>query len=171
MERHPHGRAANSYAAYVALKNLTQAETDFKFNDRDGNGIQDFWTADVTGLYSVDPGNGQIQLIDRRLAEADARPLKALVPKPIPYHGYYFVALDVDESENPPESFRQDTDKKSGKVHHLNKFAFCAYPAGPESGHEIMIISQGNQVFGRWDLTSPPRNWPTDEELHKWGKH
>src|SRR5947207_5224892 len=66
----------NDYAAYVAVKNLVLAECDYRANDRDGNGIQDFWTADVTGLYSADPGSGPIKLIDRRVAEADARPFK-----------------------------------------------------------------------------------------------
>src|SRR5438105_7369683 len=55
----------NDHAAYIALKNLAQAESDFFHNDCDRNGINDFWTADVTGLYSVDPGDGPIKLIDR----------------------------------------------------------------------------------------------------------
>jgi hypothetical protein len=153
----------NDYAAYVTVKNLAQAESDFYSNDRDRNGIQDFWTADVTGLYSVDPGNGPISLIDRRVAEADARPLKGLVSKPIPYHGYYFLALDADERENPPEPYPQDTDKKSGKVHHLRKFGFCAYPAGPETGNRVWIIDENNTAFmSSFGMITPPKNWPKD---------
>jgi hypothetical protein len=170
MERHQRSRAENGYDAYCALKNLCQAEADFRGNDRHENGLQDFWTGDVAGLYSTIAGAGPMKLIDRALAEADARPLKGLVPKPIPYHGYYFLALDVDESETPPESYRQDTDKKSGKVHHLSKFGFCAYPAGPDTGHEVWIINEGNTAFLRRDIASPPRSWPSDEELRSWAK-
>src|SRR5438876_8635612 len=100
------------------------AEAEFRYKDVDGNGVEDFWTGDVAGLY-------RFGLIDREIAAADALPLFPRVPQPIPYMGYYFVAMEVDDSESPPEELRQDTDKKSGKVHHRSKFAFCAYPAEP----------------------------------------
>jgi hypothetical protein len=117
----------NDYEAYVVLKgSLSSAETDYRANDRDGNGINDFWTGDVAGLY-------QFGLIDRSIAEADVRPITPLVPKPIPRRGFFFVALDADRRENPPEPYRQDTDKKSGKVHNLRGFGFCAFPAGSDT--------------------------------------
>ncbi len=37
------------------MKTLSAAAEDFRGNDRDGNRIQDFWTADVSGLYGIEP--------------------------------------------------------------------------------------------------------------------
>jgi hypothetical protein len=79
---------------------------------------------DVAGLLRTG-------LIDRTTAEADARPLRPLVPLPIPRDGYYFRVLDADGSEVPPVPYRQETDRKSGKVHNESKFGFVAYPAEP----------------------------------------
>jgi hypothetical protein len=139
---------------------LAPAERDFHAHDRDGNGVNDFWTADLQGLYRAG-------LIRRDLAEADAD-----LPKPIPYYGYYYVALKLDESVTPPEPYRQDTDQKSGKVHHREKFAFLAYPADPGvSGIYYLMINENNTVF-RARLGAPfPKNWPPDHELKSyWSK-
>src|SRR5262245_60831565 len=45
-----------------------------------------FWVGDITELYRL----GQIS---REVAEADTAPLDPLVPKPVPFHGYYVRAL------------------------------------------------------------------------------
>lgn len=37
------------------MKTLSAAEEDFRGNDREGNRIQDFWTADVDSLYGTEP--------------------------------------------------------------------------------------------------------------------
>ena len=64
-----------------------------------------YWTADVAGLYDHDnPGN-----FWKVLADADCAPVQAIVPTPIPYKGYFFIAMD-DFKEN------------------RNGFSFCAYP-------------------------------------------
>lgn len=71
---------SNERAASAALKTLATAEADYRSNDRDGNEINDYWTGDVAGLY-----RNQLRLIPRESAEADARPLNPLVPKPVPH--------------------------------------------------------------------------------------
>ena len=67
-------------------------------------------------------------LVPKELAEADAASLRPLAEKPIPYKGYYFLALTHDEAMGH-EVLMQETDGKSGKVHHPSMFSFCAYPA------------------------------------------
>ena len=151
-------RASNEHSASTVLHILKSAEADFRTNDRDGNGIVDFWTGDVAGLF-------RYGLIERSVAEADAHPLVPLVPRPIPKDGYYFVALDRDEPMNPPVEYRQETDKKSGKVHNRSKFGFCAYPAEPGvTGNFIYVVNENNSVFRAAASLPVPTSWFTQEE-------
>jgi type II secretory pathway pseudopilin PulG len=156
-------RASNESEASTALQLLITAEADFRANDRDGNGVNDFWTGDVAGLY-------RFGLIERGLAEADVAPLNPLVKKPIPSHGYYFVALERDDSEIPPAEYQQVTDNKSGKVHHLTKFGFFAYPSDPgASGKYMYMTNENNSIFRAVDSLPHPKNWfDTDERRRRW---
>ena len=144
----------NERGASTAIKTLAIAEADYRTNERDGNGIKDYWTGDVAGLYVN-------KLIQREIAEADANPLNPLVPKPIPYRGYFFIALDVDDSVGA--DYRRDTDGKSGRVHNLTRFGFCAYPAVPgQSGRTTFIISEYNLLFEINKEGTPVHRWPAD---------
>lgn len=157
-------RWANEGAARMAMGILAAAERGYRSQDVDGNGIHDYWTADIAGLL-------RYGMIPRELAEADAAPLVPLVPQPIPYHGYYFKALVADDSVTPAAAYRQDTDKKSGAVHNLDRFAFVAYPAGGlGSPKHLWITNQDGEL--RSPITVPvPGNWPTDLQLKStWGK-
>jgi len=145
--------------AVRALASIHAAQADFRANDRDGNGVPDFWTGDVAGLL-------RYGLIDRATAEADTRPLRPLVPLPIPSDGYYFRALDADGSIAPPETYRQETDRTSGKVHHPSSFGFVAYPAEPgATGSQILIINENGTVFGCRANIPVPNAWPDDPSL------
>src|SRR5499426_4212981 len=46
-------RSSNERNASTSLKTVTTAESDFRSNDRDGNRVNDFWTADVWALYGL----------------------------------------------------------------------------------------------------------------------
>src|SRR5580765_1320779 len=46
-------RAANERSAATSLKTLSTAEADFRANDRDWNHVNDFWTGNVAGLYTM----------------------------------------------------------------------------------------------------------------------
>jgi hypothetical protein len=165
--------------ASKALKLLVSAEQSFRAGDLDRNGVADYWTGDLAGL-------SKYGLIPRALAEADGEPLVPLAPKPIPYNGYYFKALRLDKGETPPVAYRQDTDKTSGKVHHLTKFGFVAWPAEwGLTGSAYFIVNENNCIIAirdmseilsaqewlkikhHFNLSEPPADWPTDEEM-KW---
>jgi len=156
-------KSHNQSNAATVLKTLSTAEAVFRNKDLDGNGVNDFWTGDVAGLY-------RLGLIERAVAEADLRPIIPLVPKPIPYRGYYFIALVRDESETPHEDLRQDTDKKSGKVHHLSKFGFSASPAEYDvTGRDTFIVNENNTVRCRHAYGNLVDCWPSDEDMrHDW---
>ncbi len=51
-------RTEREKRAYAALKTITSAEADMRSNDRDGNLVNDFWTADVYALYGLIPASG-----------------------------------------------------------------------------------------------------------------
>ena len=148
-------RASNERSASAILKTLASAEADFRGNDRDGNGVQEFWTGDVSGLYHLLPAGGgtPLQLITRELAEADPTH-----PNAKPLVGYWFVAMDVDETGQP---YRQGP----GQNRHLTKFAFCAYPASRASGRTMFFINEGNTIFRKPFEGTVRRKWFTDAEL------
>ncbi|HLY75639.1 MAG TPA: hypothetical protein VKU80_16070 [Planctomycetota bacterium] len=161
----------------TTLKTLTSAEADFRANDRDWNRINDFWTADVKGLYTmtsaavrgaeanstVDPA---IKLIELSVASADADgtfyaaggenlPLSSFAI-PSAKGGYWFAALTADLSTG--QIYRQDTGGKipMGNCHHESIFGFVAYPDSQAAGKYIYLVNQNNTIF-RSNL--PLRSW------------
>ena len=130
----------NERKASTALKMLATAEADYRANDRDGNKVQDYWTADVAGLWHSG------RMIPRGVAEADAKPLKALVDVPVPYHGYYFKVLERDDQSDI--TYNMDTDGSGRKTHNSTRFGFCAYPVEYDStGRWTFIINENNTIF------------------------
>ncbi len=151
-------RASNERNAGGRVKSLASAEADYRGNDRDGNGIQDFWTGDVAGLY-------RLGLIERGMALADLRPIVPLCPRPIPFDGYYYRALDADDSVVPAEGYRQTTDPASGNVHHLTKFGFVAIPAWPGiSGKSVVMINENNSLWAYRSGWTGTFLWPSDHD-------
>lgn len=158
---------ADWYSAYSTLKLFDQAEARYRSGDLDRNGVPDFWTGDVAGLY-------QYGLISREIAEADAAPLRPLVPKPVPYKGYLFMAMEGDDNDSPPVNYRQETDKTSGKVHNLYSFGFCAFTAdGMESSSgdhfKVGFINENGTTFwGGPATTAPLRRIPRNFRAGAW---
>lgn len=158
-------RASNERSAATSLKTLASAEVDFRSNDRDGNRLNDFWTADVSGLYSIAPvaSTEMIKLIDLSMAGADASPVGAGAigdtgaEVPIqdlatvsPKAGFWYAVLDVDTSDGV--DYQQDTGATAGitgSVHNTWKFGFYAYPDSRSSGRSLFYINEGNTVFKR----------------------
>src|SRR5579863_268938 len=121
-------RASHERMASTSLKTLTAAEADFRANDRDENGVHDFWTGDVSGLYSLTVRGKELRLIDRSVAEADTGPIHDLCWPDRPREGYFYSALEADASVEGPDSlYFQNTggNRPMGDVHHLSKFGFC----------------------------------------------
>lgn len=154
-------RASNERSASAILKTIASAEADFFGNDRDGNGVRDFWTKDVAGLfYVVPPGSSvPLMLISPELANADpSRPGAKANP------GYWFEALDKDEDG---ADYRQGP----GKDRNLKRFGFRAYPLDRSTGREAFYINDGNTIFRRSTEFPLLTRWPTDAELKSWSPH
>lgn len=142
------------------LKTLATAQADFRANDRDGNGVQDFWHGDIAGLYALEHPEGcPIKLVDISLAAADARPVTDihLLIQPGPKAGYHFVAL-----RPPDEADWWDPDR----------FGACSYPADyGASGTYTFIIGEENVVYKK-DLGRPGGIdvYPADPKAEGWSK-
>jgi hypothetical protein len=151
----------NERAASAALKTLASAEADFRGNDRDGNKIQDFWTGDVAGLYYLKPqGSGEpIKLIEQGVADAD--PSR---PGAKPYHGYWFIALDNDESGDPYRTETSGWGTEGQLKYNHSKFGFCAYPAEPDvTGQAVFMLNEGNTIFKNTKKKGPILKWPSED--------
>jgi prepilin-type N-terminal cleavage/methylation domain-containing protein len=163
-------RASNERNASTSLKTLTSAEADFRANDRDGNKINDFWTGDVKGLYTMtnatisggtnstmDPS---IKLIELSIASADADSTlisaggenAALTTFAVASAkaGYWYQALISDGGSTGPEAtYQQDTggSPTMGSVHNYWKFGFTTWPESRSAGKFVFVIDENNTIF------------------------
>jgi len=128
----------------TSLKTITSAQADFRANDRDGDGINQFWRGDIAGLYALIPRNAPppppdrtfdsaIKLIELSVAAADDRPVLDIGRYAVrsPKAGYRFRAL-LHEEEKTPDPQR---------------FAACAFPDTPEAGRWTFIVDENNTIF------------------------
>lgn len=164
-------RASNERQAATLMRVLAAANTDFRANDRDGNGVNDFWTADVKGLHTLTSAgvrgsaDSSIRLITGPLAAADGDdtfypaggenlPLSQFSPSES-LDGYWFMALVTDKSSGalPAErGYKADTKgtPPMGAVHHLSRFGFVVFPDSPSGGEVLYRVNENNTIFGEW---------------------
>jgi prepilin-type N-terminal cleavage/methylation domain-containing protein len=160
-------RASNERNASASLKTLASAEADFRGNDRDGNGVQDFYTGDVAGLFTLAPiGVAEsIKLIELSVALADASllPFGAAAPNLAGTVGavggfgiqsakaaYWYRKLTTDETgvayalvTNGRGAFN------ASACFNTSKFGFCAFPDTRSSGRNVFFINEGNTIYKR----------------------
>ncbi|HZE96644.1 MAG TPA: hypothetical protein VE981_06445 [Planctomycetota bacterium] len=143
------------------LKTLASAQADFRANDRDGNGINDFWRKDVAGLYVV-PGTAgaPIKLIELSTALADSNPQTNISAFGVrgPKTGYWITAIR-HEDEDPRKLDPQ-------------RFAYVAVPVDfPKHDKDIYIIDENNTVFRKvFDRDVPVTVFPSDLDKNGWKK-
>ena len=165
-------RASNERNASTSLKTLSSAEADFRANDRDWNHVNDFWTGDVKGLYTMTSaavtGNTansttdpSIKLIELSVASADSDPALiaaggeniALTNFSVPSAkaGYWYQALinDLTLAGSTEATYKLDTGgtPTMGSVHNTSKFGFIAYPDSQSSGKYCFIVNENNTIF------------------------
>ena len=154
----------------TSLKTLSSAEADFRANDRDWNHVNDFWTANVSGLYTMTSAavrgaetnsttDPSIKLIELSVASADADdtfvpaggenvPLTAFAVYSAKA-GYWFAALRSDFSvgTGPDAQYMQNTDNHDPR--------FTDYPRMGRVHHTTRFgfvafpdsVSSGKYVF------------------------
>ena len=164
-------RASNERNASTSLKTLTSAEADFRANDRDWNHVNDFWVADVKGLYTMTsaavPGNSNsttdpaIKLIELSIASADTDGATfstatdnanlSTFALSASKAGYWYQALTTDDSMNgaTESTYKQDTagTPTMGSCHNMSKFGFMAYPESQATGKFVYVVNENNTIF------------------------
>ncbi len=168
--------ASNERNASATLKTFATAQADFRANDRDANRINDFWVADVSGLYRVDTGI-PIRLIERAAAAADAKPCVPLdqegrvggtrimgLEKPSPKAGYWFAAVEkYTDDKGVPVKYNE------GNGRNPIRFGLCAYPADYEkTGKLTFIVDESNTVWKKDTAGKPVALFPTDPRREGW---
>ena len=178
-------RASNERNASTSLKTLSSAEADFRSNDRDWNHVNDFWTANVAGLYTMTgsavPGatpnntsDPSIKLIELSIASADT---DAVLPGaggenldltnfavPSAKAGYWYQALVTDDTlaGSAESTYKIDTGGTPvmGSVHNTSKFGFLAFPDSQSAGKYVFIVNENNTIF-RSATSSPVKTSTT----------
>jgi type IV pilus assembly protein PilA len=170
-------RAANERSAATSLKTLATAQSDFRSNDRDWNHVNDFWTANVFGLYCMTSSavaghsganttaDAAIKLIELSVASADSTgnatvsggsnecaDLSTFAISSMKA-GYWYIALENDMSVagSPDQFYKQTTDPGQAfsipSSHNASKFGFLAYPDSQSTGKFVFIINENNTVY------------------------
>jgi len=163
-------RASNERNASTSLKTLTSAEADFRANDRDWNHVNDFWTADIKGLYTMtsaavsgssnsttDPA---VKLIELSIASADADGTRfsnsencdlSTFAVPSAKAGYWYQALITDNSISGAVESTYKTDTGGtptmGSCHNTSKFAFLSFPDSQSAGKYCFVVNENNTIF------------------------
>jgi len=181
-------RSYGEYRWPYELKTLASAEADFRANDRDENGRNDFWTGDVQGLYALIPKGGKnpIKLIELSAALSDGDPRSSYYPPlsdpPHPRGGAWLAALAEDRSVTPAEHYHTPAEPLNRE-----RFGFLHYPNDYiGGGRYAFIVNENNTVFRtvlKSDIRGSDRNppgpvkdpeflhWPSDDELKaRWSK-
>lgn len=139
------------------LREITSAQLTFKHRDLNGDGMEQFWRADLAGLYGLKGKDGKLlRLISLSLALADDRPTTDLSKhgKKAPRQGYWYRAIRHRDEETP------DPDR----------FAVCAFPGDYPHPSKYTFIVDERGVTYRKDL-GHGRGLdiiPSESELKKW---
>lgn len=155
-------RMANEKTSGTTMRTLLTAEELFKGSDIDRNGINDYWTYDVTGLAMMTPSGGGkpvFAISDYGFPMADLAPLAAgtydngtfLHPGPMaskqPKAGYWFQSMVLDFFGI---AYWQDTDSSGVDCHNFTRWGFCAIPANyGVTGVFCFILSEDATLFKR----------------------
>jgi len=158
-------QAANETNAGAACKGMAAHQAVWRRTDADGNGVQDYWTADVAAFYAMTDGMGNIlKYIDVAQAKADYAPNPGAaatytlkypagtaggVGNAVPKSGYYYAMLRIDEGGT---AYARDTSPRDGLGNPYNNtsdWAMCAFPATyNKSGIRAFIANVEGVVYG-----------------------
>lgn len=172
---------ANEDQAKSALRDIVNAQIKFHeaVKNLDGNDMEDFWTADVAGLYCLTnrQSSAPLELIGASIAAADAEPFagryehKAVkyerdrIAKWEPYFGYRFRMM---EKTHDGGSYRDDNEGSGVKAKHPWVWAACAVPDQyGKTGMITIIVSEKGILYKRDTKGKPVTRWPEEKELQE----
>ncbi len=140
-------RGSNERNASGSLKTLVSAEVDFRQNDRDANGTNDFYVADIRGLFYFMLGGRRLELIELTIADADVTGMTFL-----PKAGYRYQAMTTDEDGGAYDP---------GTGRNASRFGFTAWPDDPNRSGKVEFILNQQTVMWKRDCTQMGAAPPT----------
>jgi hypothetical protein len=153
------GVAGNELLAAVSLQLLRQAQETFKNSDSDRNGVADYWTRDVAGLWGLKDAAGQpIFLVDPALAQSDPDGAERYGLGQNPRSGYHVKAMVTDADGEP---YAKDDDKDGSAFTNKARWAVTAWPAlYGGSGRMTFIVGQDGKVWKKDTQGKAADRWP-----------
>lgn len=170
---------ANERNASATIKSVVTAQENFRSNDLDRNQTNDYWVADVSGLYRIVAGEQPIAaLMDLAAAAADAAPAVP-IDKEGEIHGVRLAAMDAGK---PKAGYRyavvkqyasgdktEAYDQADGR--NFGKFAVCAFPADyGVTGNLTFIIDESATVYQKDTGGKGVDVWPANLDEAGWKK-
>lgn len=164
----PERREANQRSATITLLTLCSAQADFRSNDRDGDGINNFWVKDIAGLHGLETAGQPIRLIMIQTADADRTPGKGkygAVKGDQPQDGYFFVSPNTCLIKGKPVTYDE------GKGRNASRFAGVAYPAQyGRTGTLTYLTNETNTVWSKDTGGKPIEEFPENPLNDGWVK-
>lgn len=137
--------AANEVSAVGTLRNTVAVEAAWRQNDTDRNGVNDYWTGDVSSFYRfLDRAGNPVAAIDLAVANADSYPMTASAgligadpllgsTVAISKSGYLYRALSTSNRDDIAPAGADSYQANSAPVdamvaEHGQRFGFCAFP-------------------------------------------
>jgi hypothetical protein len=161
--------SSSTASPLIALGQIHQAEMIFQTRDVGKN----FWVGDVSGLYRLRDNSGAtLALIDRRIAQADTKPL----PPGLEAGGATLDAIlfrqdhggmlyrMVPQFEKPGGG---TTSYSDGKNRSAKRFAVCAYPA-VYSGGPTYLLNEEGKIWMQDTGGAPVLVFPQNPEQAGW---
>jgi len=168
-------RASNERNASASLKTILTAEADFRSNDRDNDGVQNFWVRDVYGLYALCPSpdgtkaakpdpSAMIKLVEPSLAGADGTgkvpcdgsvPAVASIGMWSPKASYVYRALEAYEEGGRQMPYASPGPVAAhGAAYHLTRYGFITQPATSAAGATRIFIADESCTIWRFTTES-----------------
>jgi len=161
-------RPSPAASPVAALVDVARCESWFLENDPDGNGIRDYWSADIAGLYCFTPVKGSpLKLLSLSLACADADPRQRLWGawngEPLNSLSPLQFKLRAIRRRDSAQPILPD----QGNGRSLTGFAFCAYPTtyGPATP-KTYILNQDGVIYECDTGGKPLEEWPDKTSLN-----
>jgi type II secretory pathway pseudopilin PulG len=137
--------AANQTAAAAGCKAYAEAQEIYHRTDYDGDGVLEYAQAlgGDNSLLEKKAGAGDLALIDRNFANAEAGPGR----QPVPKAGYYFKVL---KAQGPGATGgKRSYITKAGNAEHMTLgYGLVAYPAAYDgTGRDTFIINNNGTIF------------------------
>ena len=162
----------NEIIAQFMLQSVQMAQTVFRNSDMDRNGVADYWTHDLAGLYAMKDRNGNpIFLIDPATAAADmegAGNYELLRSKIMPKNGYWFRVLTTDPDG---DAYQKDPDEDGNPTTNRTRWAALAYPAAyGVTGTNTLLLGEDGITWKKDTQGRPVDRFPKDPARAGWSK-